>query len=273
MFLGIPPLISNVPQSLISEPKINPLQSIVRQIIDLLYLDGNAKKDEILNDLFQYGQSSLKTYEDYLIPDIYTTVMNGDENALLKQLKAYFQEQWKIQYYSSPLLLQFLNEIKSYDHQNRYKQVLIRTAKYGQKYMNNCTILSIGLQVFFTELTDQCLEDTTIFDELWYTIITDGIQSIQNYSNYTTADFMNEQTNTKESLLFHSLREYYRQELIPFFQQCNIRDRENLYQLALDHLAESGCKAGLQAISSKIIPAALKLLLNKVDIYLEEQSN
>ena len=274
MILVIPPAIPDVSHLPIPQPKIDQLQSITEQIINLLHLDGNEKKDNILNDLFQYGQSSLKTYKDYIIPDVYTSVMNNDENELIKQLKIYFEEQWKRQYQSSnELFTRILNEIKSHNHQDMYEKVLVRTARYGQKYMKNCTILSISLQMFFQEITDECLEDTTIFDELWYTITTDGIQLIRQYSEYITEDLMNKQITNKQSILFQSLREYYRQELIPFFQQCDIRDQLNLYGVALDHLAESGWKTGLQAISSKIVPVTLPILLGKVDIYLEEQSN
>ena len=253
---------------------IDPIQLITDQIIKLLHLDGTEKKYDILNDLFQYGQSSLKTYKDYIIPDVYTSAMNDDENELIKQLKIYFEEQWKRQYQSSnELFTGILNEIKSHNHQDMYEKVLVRTARYGQKYMKNCTILSISLQMFFQGITDKCLEYTTIFDELWYTITTDGIQSIPQYSKYITKDLTKEQITNKQSILFQSLREYYRQELIPFFQQCDIRDQLNLYGVALDHLAESGWKTGLQAISSKIVPVTLPILLGKVDIYLEEQSN
>ena len=253
---------------------IDPIQLITDQIIKLLHLDGTEKKYDILNDLFQYGQSSLKTYKDYIIPDVYTSAMNDDENELIKQLKIYFEEQWKRQYQSSnELFTGILNEIKSHNHQDMYEKVLVRTARYGQKHMKNCTLLSISLQMFFQGITDKCLEYTTIFDELWYTITTDGIQSIPQYSKYITKDLTKEQITNKQSILFQSLREYYRQELIPFFQQCDIRDHMNLYGVALDHLAESGWKTGLQAISSKIVPVTLPILLGKVDIYLEEQSN
>ena len=267
MILGIPP-------PPIPEVKIDQLQLIVDQIINLLRLNENEKKDEILNDLFQYGQRSLETYKDYLIADVYTSVLNDDENELIKNLKKYFEEQWNRQYQSSnSLLIRLLNEVKSNDYHDIYEQVLTRTAKHGKKYVKNCTILALSLQVFFEGITDQCLEDTTIFDELWYAITTDGIQSIQKYSDYITADLMNKQINNKQSMLFQSLHEYYRQELIPLFQQCDIKDRQNLYQLAPECLAESGWNIGLQAVSSRILSAAFKNLSEKVNLYLKEQSN
>ena len=256
------------------EPKLDQLQLIVDRIINLLDLDGNEKKDEILNDLFHCGQPSLRTYKDYLIPVTYNRVMNDSDSELIKQLRNYFEEQWKRQYQSSnSVFTQFFDEIKSNDRQPMYEKVLLRTAKYGKKYMKNCTILSISLQMFFEGIDDQCLEDTAIFEKLWYAITLDGIQSVRQYSDYITADHMEQQLNNKQSMLFQSLREYYRQELIPFFQQCNIKDQQNLYQLALDHLTESGWKIGLEDVADNIAPTKFQALLEKVDVYLKEQSN
>lgn len=248
--------------------------SIVNEIINLLGLDGDEKKDEILNDLFQYGQPSLRTYKHYLVPVIYNSVMNDSDNELIEQLKSYFEEHWKQQYRSSnPVFTQFFDEIKFNDYRHMYERVSLRTAKYGKKYMKNCTILSISLQMFFEGIDDQCLENTAIFEKLWYAVTIGGIQSIRQYSDYITADHMDQQINNKQSMLFQSLREYYRQELIPFFQQCNIRDQRSLYQLALDHVTESGWETGLQAVADNIVPANFEILLKKVDVYLKEQSN
>lgn len=263
-----------MPQLPTVEPKIDQLQLIMDRIINLLDLDGNEKKDEILNDLFQYGQPSLRAYKDYLIPITYSSVMNDSDNELIKELKNYFEEQWRRQYQSSnSVFTQFFGQIKSNDYRQMYEKVSLRTAKYGKKYMKSCTILSLSLQMFFEGIDDQRLENTAIFEKLWYTITIDGIQSIRQYSDYIIADRMDEQINNKQSMLFQSLREYYRQELIPFFQQCNIKDQRNLYQLALDHLAESGWTIGLQAIADNIAPTSFQTLLGKVDIYLKEQSN
>jgi hypothetical protein len=247
------------------------LQSIINKIINLLELDVSDKKDEILKNLLENGQQSLKNYKDYFIPDVYTEVMNGNDNQLMKYLKNYFEQQWKIEYNSNQWFIQFLNESKSNDNRHLYEQVLIRTAKYGNKFMKKCPILSISLQILFEGIDDKCLEKTNIFDELWFTITSDGLKSIRKYSEYIFPDVMNEQINNKQSILFQALHEYYRQELFQLFEQCNIRDRQNLYEIALDNVAESGWRTGLKAIENKVIPVNFKSLLEKVDAYLKQQ--
>jgi hypothetical protein len=249
------------------------LQSIISKIINILELDISNKKDEILKNLLENGQQALKNYKDYLIPDVYTEVMNGNDNQLMKYLKNYFEQQWKIEYNSNQWFIQFLNESKSNDNRHLYEQVLIRTAKYGNKFMKKCPILSISLQILFEGIDDKCLEKTNIFDELWFTITSDGLKSIRKYSEYIFQDVMNEQINNKQSILFQALRQYYRQELFQLFEQCNIRDRQNLYETALDHVAELGWKNGLKAIENRVIPINFKSLLEKVDAYLKQQQD
>jgi hypothetical protein len=249
------------------------LQSIISKIINILELDVSNKKEEILKNLLENGQQSLKNYKDYLIPDVYTEVMNGNDNQLMKYLKNYFEQQWKIEYNSNQWFIQFLNESKSNDNRHLYEQVLIRTAKYGNKFMKKCPILSISLQILFEGIDDKCLEKTNIFDELWFTITSDGLKSIRKYSEYIFQDVMNEQINNKQSILFQALRQYYRQELFQLFEQCNIRDRQNLYETALDHVAELGWKNGLKAIENRVIPINFKSLLEKVDAYLKQQQD
>ena len=73
---------------------------------------------------------------------------------------------------------------------------------------------------------------------------------------------MNEQINKKEeSVLFYSLREYHREDLFQLLKQGNITNRENLYELVLDNVADYGRKNGLQAIEKKITPKHFKILL------------
>jgi hypothetical protein len=198
--------------------------------------------------------------------------MNEDNNELIKHLKNYFEEQWKLEYHNSnQWFVQFINDCKSNENHYKYEQVLIRTAKYGNKFMKNCRILSICLQILFEHIDDDCLEETNIFDELWFTITTDGLKSIEIYSEYIIKDVLNEQIINKQSVLSRALREYYRQELFQLFKQCNITDHQNLYELALDSVAEFGWKTGLQGIERKIPPISFKNLLKSLDSYLQQQ--
>jgi len=248
------------------------LKLITNEIISVLDLDDNEKKDEILNDLLENGRQSLNKYEEYIILDIYTATMNGNDNELMKHLRNYFEQQWKIQYnYSNKWFVQFLNEYKRSENHDLYKQVLTRTAEYGNKFMKNSPILSIILQLLFESIDDQCLKETNIFNELWFTITNDGLKSITKYADYIVEEVMNELINKKQQILFQALREYYRQELFQLLQQSNIIDKQNLYDLALDNVAEYGWKIGLQAIQKKTTPKNFKILLEKLDSYLQQQ--
>ena len=98
-----------------------------------------------------------------------------------------------------------------------------------------------------------------------------GIKSITEYSQYIIGHVMNKQMNEKDSMLFQSIREYYHQELIPFFEQCKIKDRGNLYRLASENLAQLGWKDGLETIRNKILTNIYKNLLEKIHEYLRRQ--
>ena len=263
-----------------SEP--DKLKSIIDQIINILQIDDEEKKDEILEDLFKFGQQSLTKYEDYLIPDIYIKMTKTDDNELIKELKNYFEEQIRREYaHSHPWFIEYLNQIQSNDYQDLYADVFIRMAKYGNEFIKNCSILSIILQILFEGLFDQCLKEKNIFDkllfrilfdELWFTITINGIKSMTKYSQYITENLLNEQINDNQSILYRSLSEYYHQELIPFLKDCNIRDRQNLHQLVLNQFTLLGWKDGLPTIKSQIPPKSYENLSARIENYLEEKS-
>lgn len=248
------------------------LQSTIDQISKLLQIDRSENEKTIIEDLLQHGQRSLRMYRDCQIPDIYINMTNDDDNELIKKLTIYYHERWKRQYHSSnPWFALFLDTIQSTDYRNMYEKVLLRTAKYGNRFMKNCSMLSIILQILFEGITDQCLEESNLLNQLWFTITMNGIQSTTQYSRYIITDIMDEQINHNDSILFRSLREYYRQELTPFFQQLNIEDRRNLYQSAFDNLTRLGWKDGLSTLQNKLLPDIYQILLKNIDEYLQKQ--
>ncbi|CAF1453477.1 unnamed protein product, partial [Rotaria sordida] len=250
------------------------LELITNEIIKTLQLNHDENKHKIIHDLLENGRQSLKNYEEDIIIDIYTTQMNGYDNDLMKLLKKYFEQQWNIQYGSSndEWFILFLENYKNENH-DWYEQVLTRTAEYGNKYTKKYPILSIILQLLFEGIDDQLLKETNIFNNLWFTITNNGLKSITIYSDYIIDDLINEQINNKDSILFKLLRKYYHQELFTLLKQSNILNGEDLCDLALDHLTEYGWKIGLQSIQKKTTPRHFRILLEKLELFLQQQQN
>ncbi|CAF5051550.1 unnamed protein product, partial [Rotaria sp. Silwood1] len=159
------------------------------EIIRALDLEEYEIKDTIINDLLENGRQSLSKYVEDLLPDIYAAATNEDDGELMKSLKKYFEQQWKVKYGSSnQWFVLFLNEYK--DAVN-YDSVLKRTAEYGNKYVKDCPILSIVLQLLFEGIDDKCFDEINLFNDLWCTITNNGLKSIENFSD-----------NKKRSVLF-----------------------------------------------------------------------
>lgn len=237
----------------------------MKEIIKVLGLNGDENNDEIINDLIENGRQSLGNYENKITSEIYDEQMNGNNTELIKLLKKYFQLKWKTQYIASnPWFISFLERYQNGENSERYEHILTRTAHYGNKYMKNCPILSIVLQLLFEDIDDKCLEDTNVFNELWFTIANSGLQSIRKYSEYIIPDIMDEQINKNSPILFQALRQYYRQRLFLLLEQSDITDKQNLYDFALDNVAEYGWKDGIKAIEKKILARRFKTLLENM---------
>ncbi len=148
--------------------------------------------------------------------------------------------------------------------------MLIRTAKYGKEFIRDSPILSITLQILFDDITDHYSNEISIYDQLWFTITTEGLKSLNKYSDYIVKEILNQQLNKEQSILFKVLREYYREKLFLLLQQSNIKDKSNLYQLALDNVTEFGWIIGLENIQNKMTPINYKNLFEFVNAYLQE---
>ncbi|CAF1473895.1 unnamed protein product, partial [Rotaria sordida] len=241
------------------------LKIITNELIKILALDDDDEnKDKIINDLLKNGRQSLINYQKDIKPKIYREQMNGNDNELMTLLKKYFEQKWEVEYGSSNAwFIAYLKQCKNNDNVT-YENVLTRTAEYGNKYMKNCPILSIILQILLKDIDNKCLQEKNLFDDLWLTITNDGLKSIIEYSKYIASEIINELINEKQSILFQALREYYRQELFRLFQQNNIADKENLCDLALDNIVEYGWIDGIKAIEDTIAPKKFEMLLDSI---------
>ncbi|CAF1242881.1 unnamed protein product [Rotaria sp. Silwood1] len=232
------------------------------EIIRVLKLEAYEIKDTIVNDLLENGRQSLSKYEEDLLPDIYAAAINEKDGDLMKSLKKYLEQKWIVKYGSSNQW--FIKFLKEYKDSVNYNSILNRTAEYGNKYLKDCPILSIVLQLLFEGIDVKCPNERNVFNDLWCAITNDGLKCIEDFSNYMNENVMLELKNTKESVLIQALREYYRPKLFELFKRIQILDHDNLYDLALNNVAEYGWLQGLQAVKQKIIPKYFKELLANI---------
>ncbi|CAF1119014.1 unnamed protein product [Rotaria sordida] len=270
--------LSSIDSSSLGKKLDNPIDSgdllkiITNELIKILALDDDDEnKDKIINDLLENGRQSLKNYQEDIISEIYNKQINGNDSELIQLLNKHFQLKWETEYgLSNEWFVSFLKKYQNGEKRHWYEHVLIRTAEHGNRYMKDCPILSIVLQLLFEDIDDKCLKETCVFDDLWFAIKNDGLKSITRFSNYIIPEIMNEQINKKQSGLFQALREFYRQNLSQLFQQSGIRDTQNLCDLALDNIAEDGWIIGAKAIQGKIAPNKFKKLLENIDLFLKQ---
>ncbi|CAF1187732.1 unnamed protein product [Rotaria sp. Silwood1] len=235
------------------------------EIIRVLKLEDDEEQDEIINDLLKNGRQSLSKYKKDLIPEIYDAAIDGNDCELMKYLKNYFEQQWKVEYGSSnEWFTSFLNEYSNDVNYDSYQCVLNRTAEYGNKYLNDCPILSIVLQLLFKDINNERFNKTNVFNDIWFTITNNGLKSIEKYSEYINEHVMFELIHKKQLVLFQALREYYHPELFKLLEESKIRNQDNLYELALNNVAEYGWLKGLQAVERKIKPKSFTKLLEKI---------
>ncbi|CAM4982020.1 unnamed protein product [Rotaria socialis] len=281
------------------------IESMTDEIVEILDLDDSESKGQIINDLFENGRQSLVKYEEDIICEKYKDVMNGRENKMMCLLKKYYRRKWEEQYgKSNPWFISFIEQYQNGENHDIYERVLTHAAEYGDKNTENCRILSIVLQFLFETIDDECwtktilfddqylkeqptshfqylrgtensddqfLKETSICDGLWYAITNDGLKSITKYSDYIVPLIMHEQLNKSQSVLFQALREYYRTQLFSLLKENKIPDRQQLYDLALDNVAEHGWLTGIQVIQQKVAPKYYKNLLKNLNSLLQKR--
>lgn len=245
--------------------------SIVNEMINILSLDDNEQKDNIMKDLLENGRQALVKYRDDIITKAYKEAMNNDESALVILLKKYFDNLVKSKYGKNyPWFLTFLEEYEKGDDHDIYEHFLIRMANHGLQFMNSYPLLSIALQLLFEGIDDVCLKETNVFERLWLAVTNDGIKSITKYSDFIIKSVMNKQLK-KQLILFQTLREYYRDFVYSILKECNIGDKGNLYALALDDIVENGWMADMKSIEDNLTPKSYRMLLTKLQSYYPKQ--
>ncbi|CAF1258345.1 unnamed protein product [Adineta steineri] len=231
------------------------LKSFKNQIGSILGLhaDIDKIKDQVIDDILSNGRRSLAKYEDDIRPRIYRAEMNSADSKLIVLLKKYFYRRWETQCErSNEWFISFLTQYQKEKAPDLYERVLTRTAENGNRYLKNCPILSIVLQLLFENIDDVCLKNTDIFDKLWSAITNEGLKSITKYSTYIKEEVMNEQLDKNQSILFQALREYHRPQVFSLLKENNTPEMETMYDSILDKVAENGWPTGKHDIKQEI---------------------
>ncbi|UJR17839.1 hypothetical protein I4U23_004738 [Adineta vaga] len=241
-----------------------PFQDNNDEIIKLLGLQDDIKY-QVVTDLLSNGRQALHQYQEELIPKIYKKEINTADGQLLQLLKQYFDRQWHSQYDSvNQWFTSFITTYQNDKNPQQYERVLTRTAEHGNRYMKDCPVLSIVLQLLFELIDDECLlRNTTIFDDLWSTFTNEGLKSIGKYSNYMKEEVLNEEVDKHRSTLYRALCEYYRPRLVAVLKEHHIGEEEIDHDVALDRIAENGVKKGIDLIQQEIVTRKQKQVLSE----------
>ncbi|CAF1278914.1 unnamed protein product [Rotaria sordida] len=189
----------------------HPLKLAKNEIIRVLDLEEHETKDEIINDLLENGRQSLSKYKQEFAPKVYKAAMHENDGPLMKSLKKYFEQLWKIEYGSSnQWFILFLKEYKDTVH---YDSVLKRTAEYGNKYSKDSPILSIVLQLTLESIDDKFFDEKNAFNDLWCAITSNGLKSIKDFSD-----------KKKRLVLLQALCEYHRPKLFELLEKRKLDD-------------------------------------------------
>ncbi|CAF3795999.1 unnamed protein product [Rotaria sp. Silwood1] len=258
----------NLEKSIVNDDEI---ESIINEIKNVLSLDDGELTDKIIDDLLDNGRQSLAKYKEDIIPKVYKEVMSDNDTILIPLIKKYIEREAEIGSMETyPWFISFLNAYKNGENRVIYDRVFTRSAIYGPIYMKNNPLLSFVLQLLFEGIDDQCLKETNVFDDLWFSVTNDGLKSITKYSDYIIKSVMNEQLK-RDSILFQALREYYREGVLLSLKESNITDKKNLYDLALDDITEQGWLTDLKSIEESITPKSYKTLLEKLRTFHQKQ--
>lgn len=110
----------------------NSIDDIKNEIINILQIDEDENKDEIIDSLLKHGRQSLVNYEEDIIPNIYKKEMENNRSDLLESLKKYFQNVWPNEYGSSyNWFSTFLKNYQDVKNPEVYQNILRRTAEYA----------------------------------------------------------------------------------------------------------------------------------------------
>lgn len=266
--------ISNECEINLSDNEDQFVKSFINEIIDILELDDKELGNEIARNLMENGRDGLRKYEDEIICRVYNQMMNNQDSKLINSLKEYFRQKWEIQYGSTnPWFISFLKQYENEEKHEIYERILTRTAQYGNKYMKDFPLLSIVLQLLFTDIiSEECLQETNVFDDLWMSITNDGLQSISKYSDYIVKKDLDEQLE-KESVLFKALRKYYRPNVSSALKQSGSFIQGSFYDLLSDDITEFGWLSEMERIKEEFVPKRFQIFKEELRSFHNKEKN
>ncbi|CAF2061557.1 unnamed protein product, partial [Rotaria magnacalcarata] len=180
------------------------------------------------------GRKALHDYEEDITPNIFRKQINDDSCELLETLKCYVEQQWKTMI-PDQWFHRFLEQQIS-ESRESYNKILTRAAEYGSKFTKDNGLLSLIIQFLF-EFDDDNIENTDVFNQLWNSLICEGLQGIRHYEDFIAPNVLQQQLQNDQSPLHLALLDYFSEELKNFLQQKEINiNRPEIFKIALDFI-------------------------------------
>jgi hypothetical protein len=163
-----------------SSPTVLTDDQCTTQIIKILDIDDDSCESKMLaKQLMIKGRQALTKFENDIAPNVYNIEMNKAGSKLLTLLKQHTAQEWHSN--TEEWLQTFLAQQKSISP-TLYEQILIRTTEQGPKYLKDNSALSLVIQFLF-EFDDEAMEtETALFHVVWKTLISEGLQSLEKFS-------------------------------------------------------------------------------------------
>lgn len=246
----------------------------IAEICEVLGIEENDNQSSVIGKhILINGRQSLNKYRSYVARRDFDVQMKNDGSSeLLLILKRYYLQQWQqtpFKWFSD-----FVTSHQSEEDTEQYERVLIRSAEYGVRVLKTCPVFSIVLQIVF-EFDDEIIAEGNTFEDIWNSFITLGYNMALNESDkYLIPAVKKKYINAYDSVLFHALRECFRQPTLMLFEECKInKTRRNLLDTTLDSLAKFGWKGGLEDnnVIELIAEVQYEKLIAKRNEYLAEK--
>ncbi|CAF2083948.1 unnamed protein product [Rotaria magnacalcarata] len=242
-----------------------------KKIIELLDLDDSSESKIIAEQLMIKGRQALKEYKDDIACNIFRKQMSSEKSELLEILKDYVQQQWH-EIITEEWFLKFLEEQKLQSAE-LYDQILTRSAEYGSKFIKDNALLSLTLQFIF-EFRDETMENDGLFDSIWSTLITKGLEGLQDFKDDIAVNVLEEQLENDQSPLIMALRSYFEKPLKDLFKQQEVNiNRLDIFEKALGCAVRNGWWEGLhnKKVTDYIARNKFNKLIEKLKEYFNSQ--
>ncbi|CAF3061670.1 unnamed protein product [Rotaria socialis] len=240
----------------------------ISKIIEILELDDSTESEIIAKQLMIKGRKALHDYEEDITPNIFRKQINDGSCELLETLKCYVEQQWKAMI-PDQWFHQFLEQQIS-ESRESYNKILTRAAEYGSKFTKDNALLSLVIQFLF-EFDDDNIENTDVFNQLWNSLICEGLQGIRHYEDFIAPNVLQQQLQNDQSPLRLALSDYFSEELKNFLQQKEINiNRPEIFKIALACVTNKGWLDGLndKTVTNLIVPKKVKILNEKSKEYI-----